>query len=44
MLPSAPTLLSSIAIPNDMHYNNTKQDFLFCNSPTPSKVIAFGSE
>ncbi len=27
-----------------MYYNNTKQDFLFCNSPTPSKVIAFASE
>ena len=27
-----------------MHYNDTKQDFVFCNSPTPSKVIAFASE
>ncbi|CAF3431675.1 unnamed protein product [Rotaria sp. Silwood2] len=27
-----------------MFYNNTKQDFLCCNSPTPSKVIAFASE
>ena len=44
MLPSAPTLLSSTTIPNDMYYNNTKQDFLFCNSPTSSKVIAFASE
>ena len=41
MLPSASTLLSSITIPNDMYYNNTKQDFLFCNS---SKVIAFALE
>ena len=44
MLPSATTLLSSITIPNDMYYNNIKQDFLFCNSPTPSKVIAFASK
>ena len=44
MLPSAPTLLSSVTIPNDMYYNNTKQDFLFCNSPILSKVIAFASE
>ena len=44
MLPTAPTLLSSITIPNDMYYNNTKQDFLFRNSPTPSKFIAFASE
>ena len=27
-----------------MYYNNTKQDYLFCNSPTSSKVIAFASE
>ena len=44
MLPSATTLLSSITIPNDMYYHNIKQDFLFCNSPTPSKVITFASE
>ena len=44
MLPSAPTFLSPITIPNNMYYNNTKQDLLFCNSSTPSKVIAFASE
>ena len=27
-----------------MHYNNTKQQFLFCNSLTPHKVIAFAPE
>ena len=31
-------------IPEDMHYNNTKQEFLFCNSSTPNKVIAFASD
>jgi len=44
MLPSTPTKLSSILIPEDMRYNNTKQEFLFCNSPTPHKVIAFASD
>ena len=27
-----------------MHYNNTKQQFLFCNSSTRHKVIAFALE
>jgi hypothetical protein len=36
--------MSSIIIPEDMRYNNTKQEFLFCNSPSPHKVIAFASE
>ncbi|CAF4835054.1 unnamed protein product, partial [Rotaria sp. Silwood1] len=27
-----------------MYYKNLKQEFLFCNSPTPRKVIAFASE
>ena len=27
-----------------MSYNNTKQEFLFCDSPTPHKIIAFASE
>ena len=27
-----------------MSYNNTKQEFLFCDSPTPHKIIAFVSE
>ena len=31
-------------IPEDMYYNNTKQEFLFCNSSTPNKVIAFASD
>jgi hypothetical protein len=29
MLPPAPTLLSSIVVPDDMYYNNTKQKILF---------------
>ncbi|CAF1419324.1 unnamed protein product, partial [Rotaria sordida] len=44
ILPPVPTLLSSIEIPRDMHFNNTNQPFLFYNSPTPHKVIAFASE
>ncbi|CAF4475878.1 unnamed protein product [Didymodactylos carnosus] len=44
ILPPIPTSLSSIVIPQDMYYNNSKHEFLFCNSPTPHKVIAFGSE
>ena len=31
-------------IPEDVYYNNTKQEFLFCNSSTPNKVIAFASD
>ena len=27
-----------------MHYDNTKQQFLFCNSSTSYRVIAFASE
>jgi hypothetical protein len=27
-----------------MHYNNTKQEFLFCNSPASHKVVAFASK
>jgi len=36
--------MSSINILEDMRYNNTKKEFLFCNSPSPDKVIAFASE
>lgn len=41
-----PISLSLIIIPRDMCYNNNNnnQEFLFCNSPTPHKVIAFASE
>lgn len=31
-------------IPEDMYYNNNKQEFSFCNSSTPNKVIAFASD
>ncbi|CAF3764873.1 unnamed protein product [Rotaria magnacalcarata] len=44
LLPPTPVSLSSIIIPDDMCYNNSKKEFLFCNSPTPHKVIAFASE
>ncbi|CAF4328575.1 unnamed protein product [Rotaria sp. Silwood2] len=44
ILPPTPKSLSSIIIPEDMCYNNDKQEFLFCNSPEPHKVIAFASE
>ncbi|CAF4882815.1 unnamed protein product, partial [Rotaria magnacalcarata] len=44
LLPPTPVSLSSIIIPGDMCYNNSKKEFLFCNSPTPHKVIAFASE
>ncbi|CAF1054997.1 unnamed protein product [Rotaria sordida] len=44
ILPPTPISLPSIKIPDDMHYNNTQQEFLFCNSATPHKIIAFASE
>ncbi|CAF1545159.1 unnamed protein product [Rotaria sordida] len=44
ILPPTPISLSSIIIPADMCINNNNQEFLFCNSPTPHKVIAFASE
>ena len=44
MLPPAPLSSSSIIIPEEMSYNNMNEEFLFCNSPTPHKVIAFASE
>ncbi|CAF0781643.1 unnamed protein product [Didymodactylos carnosus] len=44
ILSSIPTPLSCIVIPQDMYYNNSKEEFSFYNSPTPHKVIAFGSE
>ena len=36
--------LSSIVTPNELCDNNTNQEFLFCNSPIPHKVLAFASE
>ena len=39
VLSPVPPLLASIVIPQNMHYNNTQQQFLFCNSSTPHKVI-----
>ncbi|CAF0968541.1 unnamed protein product [Rotaria magnacalcarata] len=44
ILPPTPLSLSSIIIPGDMYFNNTKQEFLFCNSSTPNKVITFASD
>jgi hypothetical protein len=44
MLPSAPTKLSSLIIPQYMSCNNMNKEFLFCNSSTPHKVVAFASE
>ena len=42
--PPITTSLSSIEISRDIHFNNTNEPFLFCNSPTPHEVIAFASE
>ena len=38
------TSFSFIEIVCDMHFNNTNQPFIFCNSPTPNKVITLASE
>ncbi|CAF4935741.1 unnamed protein product, partial [Rotaria socialis] len=39
-----PTSLDSITIPQLMSFTDTDEQFLFCNSNTPHKVIAFASE
>ena len=44
LLSPVPSSLASVLIPQDMHYNNIKQQFLFCNSSTRHKVIAFALE
>ncbi|CAF1383740.1 unnamed protein product [Rotaria sordida] len=44
ILPPTPLSISSIYIPEDIRYNNTKKESLFCNSPSPDKVIAFALE
>ena len=42
LLPPVPPSLASTVIPQDMHYNDTKQQL--CNSATSHKVVAFVSE
>ncbi|CAF3341244.1 unnamed protein product [Rotaria socialis] len=44
ILPIIPTSLDSITIPESMSFTHTNEQFLFCNSTTPHKVIAFASE
>ncbi|CAF4246280.1 unnamed protein product, partial [Rotaria magnacalcarata] len=44
MLPIIPTSLDSITIPESMSFTHTNEQFLFCNSTTLHKVIAFASE
>ncbi|CAF2885444.1 unnamed protein product [Rotaria sp. Silwood2] len=44
VLPAIPTSIDSIKIPHCMSFTDTNEQFLFCNSTTPHKIIAFASE
>ena len=43
-MPSIPTSIDSITVPQYMSFTDTNKQFLFCNSTTPHKVTGFASE
>ena len=43
-MPAIPTSTDSITVPQHMSFTDTNEQFLFCNSTTPLKVIGLASE